>query len=123
MRHQVKAVSNANKRETVRSPARTLSELGSGTIIAIGLIFTFLGMTLLFLNLSNRFIEQARLNALADNAAVAGADVLRGLVAGYPCEVARSQAPVTRCEIIGNDVLIEVGQAGLRARARAGEPG
>lgn len=100
-----------------------MSELGAGTAIALGLITALVGMTLLFVNLSNRFINQARLNALADNAAVAGADALRGLVAGYPCEVARAQAPVTRCEIVGNDVLIEVGESGLSAKARAGEPG
>lgn len=100
-----------------------MSELGAGTAIALGLITALVGMTLLFVNLSNRFIDQAKLNALADNAAVAGADALRGLVAGYPCEVARGLAPVTRCEIVGNDVLIEAGEGGLSAKARAGEPG
>ena len=107
----------------MRPPARSISELGAGTVIALGLIAALVGMTLLFVNLSNRLIDQARLNALADSAAVAGADALRGLVAGYPCEVARALAPVTRCEIMGNDVLIEVGEGGLSAKARAGEPG
>ena len=107
----------------MRPPARSLSELGAGTAIAIGLIAALVGMAFLFMNLSDRYIDQARLNALADNSAVAAADALRGLVAGYPCEVARALAPVTRCEIEGNDVLIEVGEGGLSAKARAGEPG
>lgn len=92
-------------------------------MMALGLVAAIVGVTLLMFNVSNRVIQQARLDALADNAALAGADALRGLVAGYPCDVAKELAPVTSCLVIENDVLLEVASEGLKARARAGEPG
>ena len=82
-----------------------------------------LGLTFVILDASQRVVAQVRLNALAENASIAAADALRGLVAGLPCEVAREIAPVTSCIIIDNDVLLEVASEGLKARARAGEPG
>lgn len=107
----------------MRSPTRLVSERGAGTVVALALVGVIVGLALLIVNVTNRSIEQARLNASTDNAAVAAADALRGLVAGYPCDVARQLAPVTHCELVGNDVLIEAARDGLTARARAGEPG
>lgn len=107
----------------MRSPTRLIGERGAGTVLALGLVTSIVGVTFLMLTATNQLVNQARLNALADNAAVAAADALRGLVAGYPCEVARELAPVTICVINGNDVLIEVARGGQQARARAGEPG
>ena len=107
----------------MRSPTRLVSERGAGTLIALALVSVILGLALLIVNLTNRSTQQARLDAETDNAAVAAADSLRGLVAGYPCEVARQLAPVTHCELVGSDVLIETTRDGLTSRARAGEPG
>ena len=107
----------------MRSPTRLVSERGAGTILALGMVTAIVGMTLLILNLGNRYVNQARLDALADSAALAAADALRGLVAGYPCDVAKELAPVTNCEILGNDVLIKVTEGSLSSKARAGEPG
>lgn len=100
-----------------------MSETGSGTVVALGVLAAILAIALVTVNVANRALEQTRLNAFADSAAVAAADALRGLVAGYPCEVARQLAPVTHCEISGNDVLVEVAKGDLTAKARAGEPG
>lgn len=107
----------------MRSKTWYVDQRGAGTVVALGLVAAIVGTTLVMFNVSNRVIQQARVNALADIAAVAAADALRGLVAGYPCEVARELAPVTSCVIIENDVLLEVASEGLKARARAGEPG
>jgi secretion/DNA translocation related TadE-like protein len=106
----------------VRAPAWALSEKGAGTALALGMVAALIGITSVMLIFTTREVEQSRLNALADNASVAAADALRGLVAGYPCDVARQIAPVSSCEIYGNDVLIEVSEGGLKARSRAGEP-
>lgn len=105
------------------SKTRFVEERGAGTILTLAIVAAILGLGVLMMNLSNRFVEQARLDALADNASVAAADSLRGLVAGYPCEVAKSIAPITSCVIIGNDVLVEVARNGVVSRSRAGEPG
>lgn len=107
----------------MRSPTRLVSERGAGTVVALALVGVIVGIALLILNVTNRSIEQARLSTETDIAAVAAADALRGLVAGYPCEVAKQLAPVTHCEINGNDVLIQTNREGLTAKARAGEPG
>ena len=107
----------------MRSPTRLVSERGAGTVLALALIGVIIGIALLILNVTNRSAQQARLNAETDNAAVAAADSLRGLVAGYPCDVARQLAPVTNCELLESDVLIKTARDGLTAKARAGEPG
>lgn len=107
----------------MRSPTRHVSDRGSGTVLALAIVVAIVGFMYLLAQVSSQYVEQARLNALADNASVAAADALRGLVAGYPCEVARQLAPVSSCEVIGNDVLVEVASKGLTARSRAGEPG
>lgn len=107
----------------MRSPTWFISERGAGTVVALGMLAAILSVALVIVNVANRALEQTRLNAIADNAAVAAADALRGLVAGYPCEVARQLAPVTHCEIVGNDVLVQVAEGNLTSKARAGEPG
>lgn len=81
------------------------------------------GVTLVMFSAGHQYVHQVRLNALADSAALAAADALRGLVAGYPCEVAKSMAPVIQCSIRGNDVLVLIQKGTMTARARAGEPG
>lgn len=107
----------------MRTSSRYLEDRGAGSVLALALMGTICGLTLVMFTVSSSVLEQVRLNALADNAAIAAADALRGLVAGYPCEVAKSMAPVTHCSIEGNDVLVKVQKGALTAQARAGEPG
>jgi hypothetical protein len=102
---------------------RVMKDDGAGTLLAIAILVLISGLTFVILHASQRVVAQVRLNALAENASIAAADALRGLVAGLPCEVALEIAPVTSCIIIDNDVLLEVASEGLKARARAGEPG
>jgi secretion/DNA translocation related TadE-like protein len=106
----------------VRKATRSL-EQGSGSVVAIGLIASILvlvSVSAIPLGLS---LKQARLQVSADNAAIAAADALRGLVAGSPCDVARSfHETVKQCEVIGSDVRLELQSGELTARARAGEP-
>ena len=107
----------------MRSPTRLVSERGAGTVVALALIAVIVSIALLILNVTNRSAQQVRLNVETDNAAVAAADALRGLVAGYPCDLARQLAPVTNCELLESEVLIKTARDGLTAKARAGEPG
>ena len=106
----------------MREASRTL-EQGSGSVLAIGIIAAMLCLVTVFAIPLNRALEQKRLQVMADGAAMAAADALRGLVAGSPCEVARSFPPeLVSCEVIGSDIRIELRDGELRARARAGEP-
>ena len=107
----------------MRTSSRYLEERGAGTIVALALMGTICSLTLVMFSVSARVVEQVRLEALADNAAIAAADGLRGLVAGNPCDVAKAMAPASECSIQGNDVLVVVHKGALSARARAGEPG
>jgi secretion/DNA translocation related TadE-like protein len=112
----------------VRQKTRFVAEAGSGTLVSLGIIVAILSVLAVSFGITNRIVEQTRLNALADNAAIAAADSLRGLVAGYPCTVAAelassANATVTICRIIGSDVQVELQKGGLAGRARAGEQG
>ena len=107
----------------MRTTFRYLEERGAGTVVALALIGAISSLTLVMFSVTASIVEQVRLDALADNAAIAAADALRGLVAGNPCDVAKAMAPVSVCSIQGNDVLVVVQKGTLSARARAGEPG
>jgi hypothetical protein len=100
-----------------------MREGGAGTVLALAILALISGLTLIVFTASQGIVNQVRLNALAENTSIAAADALRGLVAGAPCDVAKSMAPVHSCEIIGGDVLIELEDSGITARSRAGEPG
>ncbi len=98
-------------------------ERGSGSVLAIGIIAAMLSLVSVFAIPMLRELEQRRLQVMADTVAIAAADALRGLVAGSPCEVARSfSAHVTLCQVLDTDVRIELRNGSLTARARAGEP-
>ena len=109
----------------MRPPPRVVNDLGAGTVIAVSLIAVITGLLVVMLGATNHFLEQTRLDAIADNAAIAGADSIRGLIAGAPCDVAREvvlsgNARIITCSINQTDLLIEIGHSGLVAKARAG---
>ena len=96
-------------------------DLGSGTIISLGLMAAIVSGVLLIGNLSIGQLQQTRLNELADNAAIGAADSLRGLNTGYPCEVAKAiAAQFSNCYIVDDDVIVELREGNLVAKARAG---
>lgn len=98
-------------------------ETGAATVLMVAFVASLVALATLMGIVSMKSLEQARLQVTADNSAIAGADALRGLVAGYPCDVVRSMnAHITACEVIGTDVLVTLTINGLTATARAGEP-
>ena len=111
----------------MRPSPRFINDRGAGTVIAVSLVAVIAGLLAFIFAATNRFLEQTRLSALADNAAIAGADSLRGLIAGAPCDVAGNlvlsgNARIISCSINQTDLLIELERNGLTAHARAGEP-
>ena len=110
----------------MRSPPRFIDSRGSGTVLTVALVAIISALLLMMINLTNRILEQARLDALAENAAIAGADSLRGLAAGAPCDVARElvlsgSARIISCSTNSTDLLIQLEREGLNSKARAGE--
>jgi len=109
--------------------ASILADRGSGTILAIGLIFAILGIMALVLAVGYQSLEANRLQATADAAAIAGDDALRGLNTGFACQVAEvmvqsAGATLDRCRIVETDIYISVYQRymglTLEANSRAG---
>ena len=104
-------------------------ESGSGTILGLGVV---LGAVTLLLasNLAvYRLVAQEKLQAQADQIAVAAADSVRGLATGYPCEVADQFAhmymvKIAFCRIVDFECFLRLQSErfGIRleATARAG---
>jgi len=104
------------------------SQLGSGTILGIGIISAVLGIMTLSLGVSAQSLAIARLQALTNSAALAAEDVLRGLAVGYPCESAEQivkefGATLETCHKVNFDIYISVRQQVMgivhRVHARA----
>jgi secretion/DNA translocation related TadE-like protein len=111
----------------MRATFRFVEERGAGTVVALAIVGAIVGVLVLMVQVTNRDVDQARLNTLADTAAIAGADALRGLVAGFPCKevskiASKHSATVAICSISEMDVLVELRSGELTAKARAGEP-
>lgn len=108
---------------------RALGDSGSGTILALAVV----GLSVACLGISQtvalNLLAGARLNAVAELAALAADDSLRGLTTGYPCEIAEAIAKenvaiLDECRIVGFEafVSLHVQSMGivLNASARAG---
>ena len=120
---EVRAAGKLSRRASI------LADRGSGTILAIGLIFAILGIMALVLAVGYQSLEANRLQATADAAAIAGDDALRGLNTGFACQVAEvmvqsAGATLDRCRIVETDIYISVCQRymglTLEANSRAG---
>lgn len=77
-------------------------ERGSGTVLAAGLALVVITAMAMMLLLAQSAVMASRAAAAADLAALAGADALRGLTSGAPCDVAaevaaRHDAVLTGC--------------------------
>ena len=112
----------------MRKDFGNLDELGAGTVLAVGLIGSLVTAGLLIANLQSQLIARARLAVVTDTAAIAGADVLRGLASGVPCDQARTilesaSFTMQSCRLLGSDVLVEGASGSFTAHSRAGEPG
>ena len=105
------------------------AERGAGTILALavmGLSVASLGLTEL---VADNFLRQERLQAVADSAALAADDALRGLTTGFPCDIAKAIAIenmviLDECRIVGFEAFVNLQIQGLgivlNASARAG---
>ena len=107
---------------------KAFSEVGSGSVLGLGLIFMVLGIMTTSLGFSTQSLAIARLQAQTDNAAIAAEDVLRGLAIGFPCETAEQivnefGGTLETCHKVNLDLYISVRSEVMgivqRVRARA----
>ena len=102
---------------------------GSGTILVFSVLALSVGCLALSQAAVASIIAQVRLNAAADSAALTADDALRGLITGYPCEIAKeialdNMAILDECRIVGFEAFVKlhIQTMGivLNASARAG---
>ncbi len=108
---------------------RNRADLGSGTILGLGIVAALLA-GLVGSNLAvSRLYAAQKLQVQAEQIAVAVADSVRGLTTGYPCEVANQFAhmymvKIAFCRIVDFECFLRLRseQFDLVADARAGPP-
>ena len=108
---------------------KPLGERGSGTVLALSVAFVGVSLFAVLQLAALQMLQHARTQAVADAAAIAAEDALRGLSTGYPCEVAKQLTTengmeLLECRIVNLEVFINVQSETLGivliARARAG---
>lgn len=111
--------------------ATPAAEWGSGTALAVALVGSIAALCSLALPLYTGFAVRQSAAAAADAAALAAADVLVGLVPGYPCDaaarvVAANGASLASCTVDGLVATVSAGRSILgipvREWATAGPP-
>ena len=111
--------------------AKLRGDRGAGSILAVGVLATIVATLLLVLPLCRVLVIRAEMTGAADAAALAAADVARGLSPGVPCvmaaSVARSNgAQLNECRVDGVIVTVRVNTTVLSfsvtATATAGPP-
>lgn len=110
---------------------RLRAERGAGSILVVAIIATIVSALLLVAPLCRALVVRAEANGAADAAALAAADVARGLLPGVPCVIAASVATANGakldgCRVDGVIVTVRVSVAVLAfsvtAAATAGPP-
>ena len=111
--------------------ATAADDAGSGSILALGILAASCALTMALVPLLAALVVGQLVQNAADAAALAAADTVSGLVAGYPCpaahETARlNAAAVTACSVDGLTATVTVSRDYLGftilGRARAGPP-
>ena len=104
-------------------------DTGSGTVLSLAMIALSVSCLGITQTVALHLLSSARLNATTESAALSADDALRGLITGYPCEIAREIAAenmviLDECRIVGFEAFVKmhVDSMGivLNATARAG---
>lgn len=110
---------------------RGRGERGAGSILAVAVLATIMATILLVAPLFRALVTRAEVTGAADAAALAAADVARGILPGVPCIIAASVADANgavldECRVEGVIVTVRVSAAVLAfsvtATATAGPP-
>jgi hypothetical protein len=129
-RHQF-LVGLGNRAAALKSQVapKLMGECGAGTALIVGLLGLSVGLIVALTVPLNLVVEQAKLQAAVDLAAIDASHARRGLVTGYPCEVAARVLHINmetsgKCSIVGEvarvDAFVKVTGIVLSATAWAG---
>jgi hypothetical protein len=86
-------------------------ENGAGSPLALALIIMTLGLATLVSTLANVAVQRVRLEEAVASAAIGAEDSRRGLLTGFPCEVAErilqaNMASLETCLIVGHGSMV-----------------
>jgi secretion/DNA translocation related TadE-like protein len=104
---------------------------GSGAVLAVAVVGALVTVAVVALPLSMAFAQRHAIAVAADAAALAAADVVVGLIAGFPCAEAQRVADangvqLASCELDGLIVTVAASGSALgipiTMRATAGPP-
>ncbi len=105
------------------------SHSGAGTIMALAVVSATVGALTFGQIAAQQFYRQEQLQVVADQIALSATDAVRGLIIGYPCELAgqlaaENMVKLAECRIVGFEASISI-QSNvmgivLIANARAG---
>jgi secretion/DNA translocation related TadE-like protein len=108
---------------------RYSKDIGSGTVLSLGIIAGILAVITVCAGFEAQNLAVARLQAMADTAALSAEDRYLGLAVGFPCECADQivkefGGTLEECHKVGSDIYIGVSQQVMgivhRVHARAG---
>jgi len=106
-------------------------EDGAGSVLAVGILGAAFTLTVVLLPLLTALAVSQSVQNAADASALAAADTVSGLIAGYPCQTAAEAARLNGASIAGCTVEGLIATVGVRRRflvfdlaaeARAGPP-
>lgn len=106
-------------------------EFGAGSVLTVGLVAVVAAIAAIALPVYAGLSTRQAVAAAADAAALAAADTVSGLAAGYPCEnadrvAAAGDAAIVACAIDGATVTVTAARSilgiGVTSSATAGPP-
>ena len=106
-------------------------ECGAGSVLSLAVLATVACVAGLLAPIIGLLVLHDRAQALSDQAALAAADALNGVILGVPCEVASAElesvrASSWRCQTRGEDAFVSgsftFGPLRFEVRSRAGSP-
>ena len=119
-----------DRRKELHSKGWAVNERGSGSVLGLLVMLVSVAALAVLAPAFEPIYLGAKAQSIADLAAVAAEDSLRGLTTGIPCEVAvvvvaANGAQLTRCRIVENSVYVRLrlvaNQTSIVAEAAASE--
>ena len=109
-----------------RTRSLAQADSGAGSALMVGFIAVAVGLLVLVSGQTSAAIEQVRLQAHTDQIALMAEDAQRGLITGFPCEIAQREASrfaltLDTCRILNSEtwIVLKSDRLGIVMTARA----
>lgn len=103
-----------------------IDDSGAGTVVGVGFISLTTALLGLVVSATSLAVEQVRLQSITDQIALMAEDAQRGLITGFPCEVAQTEASrfaltLDTCRILNSEtwIVLKSDRLGIVMTAKA----